>query len=103
MTFYWDGRDSYISIADDGDGMSPDVLTAAMRPGDKSPLDERGPRDLGRFGLGLKTASFSQCRELTAVSRVRGGARPYGAGIWTTSGRLASGDCSPRPLRARAV
>jgi hypothetical protein len=69
LEFYWAGKDSHISITDDGAGMTADALTSAMRPGDRSPLEERSTKDLGRFGLGLKTASFSQCRELTVASR----------------------------------
>ncbi len=69
----WDGRDSWIFIKDDGWGMSEEELVAAMRPGTKSPLEERSPKDLGRFGLGLKTASFSQCRRLSVVSRRKDG------------------------------
>ncbi len=65
----WAGRDSVVSIADDGKGMTADELYAAMRPGSTSPLDDRSKSDLGRFGLGLKTASFSQARELTVSSR----------------------------------
>ena len=65
----WDGEDSYISIKDDGEGMSEPELIAAMRPGTRSPLEERSPKDLGRFGLGLKTASFSQCRRLSVISK----------------------------------
>lgn len=70
----WEGRDSYLSVRDDGDGMSEQELIEAMRPGSRNPLEDRDPRDLGRFGLGLKTASFSQCRRLTVCSR-RIGAR----------------------------
>lgn len=55
-------------IADNGTGMTEDELIAAMRHGSTDPRKDRGPRDLGRFGLGLKTASFSQCRRLTVVS-----------------------------------
>lgn len=58
-----------IGILDDGAGMSASVLTEAMRLGTHSPLDVRDRSDLGRFGLGLKTASFSQCRKLSVVSR----------------------------------
>ncbi len=43
-----------------------------MRPGGKDPLQTRKPNDLGRFGLGLKTASFSQCRELTVITAKEG-------------------------------
>lgn len=57
-----------IAIVDNGVGMNYDELLMAMKIGSKSPLDERESSDLGRFGLGLKTASFSQCRKLTVVS-----------------------------------
>ena len=58
-----------IGILDDGIGMSEEELFEAMRPGTKSPLEMRSDDDLGRFGLGLKTASFSQCRRLTVITR----------------------------------
>ena len=58
-----------IGILDDGTGMSEQELLEAMRPGTRSPLEARPASDLGRFGLGLKTASFSQCRRLTVVTR----------------------------------
>ena len=57
-----------LAILDDGQGMDRDTLIEAMRPGSQNPLDSREENDLGRFGLGLKTASFSQCRKLTVVS-----------------------------------
>ncbi len=72
VTFHWRGVDSYVRVRDDGRGMSEDELRAAMRLGSSSPLDRRDDRDLGRFGLGLKTASFSQCRRLTVASRRAG-------------------------------
>lgn len=59
----------FVAILDNGWGMTPDMLTNAMRHGSHSPIDERDPNDLGRFGLGLKTASLSQCRKLTVVSK----------------------------------
>jgi hypothetical protein len=68
IDFVWSGSDSTVSVADDGRGMTESTLVAAMRPGSTSPLQERDKSDLGRFGLGLKTASFSQARELTVVS-----------------------------------
>lgn len=64
----WSGTSSRISILDDGRGMSDPELESAMRLGDKNPLDARDPKDLGRFGMGLKTSSFSQCRRLTVAS-----------------------------------
>ncbi len=72
LRFDWDGANSRISILDDGRGMSDPELEAAMTLGTLNPLDERAPTDLGRFGLGLKTASFSQCRSLTVASRREG-------------------------------
>lgn len=55
-------------ILDNGRGMNQSELLAAMRHGTGNPRQQRSPQDLGRFGLGLKTASFSQCRSLTVVS-----------------------------------
>jgi hypothetical protein len=72
LNFAWDGERSAISILDDGIGMDEDELERAMRLGDRNPLDERSASDLGRFGLGLKTSSFSQCRSLTVISRRSG-------------------------------
>lgn len=71
--FDWNKGNPFLWIADDGRGMAAEQLTEAMRAGSQSPLDERHPDDLGRFGLGLKTASFSQCRRLTVASRPVGG------------------------------
>jgi len=59
-------------ISDNGHGMAEDEIILAMRHGAADPRKKRGPNDLGRFGLGLKTASFSQCRMLTVVSAVSG-------------------------------
>ncbi len=69
IDFHWNGANSFIRIGDDGTGMSEKSLFEAMRPGSKNPLEERDAKDLGRFGLGLKTASFSQCRRLTVASK----------------------------------
>lgn len=59
-------------IFDDGRGMTEEELLIAMRHGTDSPGRRRLSHDLGRFGLGLKTASFSQCRSLTVVSIKQG-------------------------------
>ncbi len=64
---------SWIAIADDGGGMDEKTLVTAMTFGSVNPEDPRSPDDLGRFGLGLKTASLSQCRRLTVLSRRPGG------------------------------
>jgi hypothetical protein len=72
LAFGWAGGRSHVSILDNGDGMDASALDMAMRLGERSPLDEREAGDLGRFGLGLKTASFSQCRRLTVASATDG-------------------------------
>ena len=63
----FDAEDSWIRIVDDGTGMSGTIINEAMRFGTEREyeLDE-----LGRFGLGLKTASLSQCSRLTVASRI---------------------------------
>lgn len=58
----------YIAILDNGTGMTPERLTLAMRHGSQNPTLTRSDEDLGRFGLGMKTASLSQCRRMTVVS-----------------------------------
>lgn len=65
----WRGGNSIITILDDGCGMNNEELIQAMKPGAKNPMDMRSTNDLGRFGLGLKTASFSQCKKLIVVSK----------------------------------
>jgi hypothetical protein len=62
----------YLAIIDNGRGMTAAELIAAMKHGSANPKAKRGAHDLGRFGLGLKTASFSQCRSLTVVSARNG-------------------------------
>lgn len=52
---------AFVSIIDNGAGMSRDELLQAMRYGSRDPREVRLGDDLGRFGLGLKTASLSQC------------------------------------------
>jgi Histidine kinase-, DNA gyrase B-, and HSP90-like ATPase len=73
IDFFWEEGQSRISILDNGHGMSDAELERAMRLGGKSPLDNRDASDLGRFGMGLKTASFSHCRRLTVASVKEGG------------------------------
>ena len=68
IDFKWDGEKSRVTVVDDGKGMDDAELEGAMRLGDKNPLTDRDASDLGRFGMGLKTASFSQCRRLTVAS-----------------------------------
>ncbi len=61
--------DPAIGVLDDGGGMALHQLVEAMRPGSRNPLETRAAKDLGRFGLGLKSASFSQCKRLTVLTR----------------------------------
>jgi hypothetical protein len=63
------GVPTHLAVMDDGHGMTSEELVKAMRHGSRDPADARTDRDLGRFGLGLKTASLSQCRCLTVVSK----------------------------------
>jgi signal transduction histidine kinase len=53
-----------VSIADDGCGMDRDELIDAMRYGSRKRSD---PSSLGKFGLGLKTASTAYCRKLSVI------------------------------------
>lgn len=69
ISFKWMGPETWLAIKDDGRGMDNNELIQALRPGSKNPLESRNKKDLGRFGLGLKTASFSQCRQLTVISK----------------------------------
>jgi len=70
IRFGWEDEASpWLAIFDDGHGMAEAELVEAMRPGGRDPLALRQADDLGRFGLGLKTASFSQCRKVTVASK----------------------------------
>lgn len=79
VDYEWKGPNTTLSILDDGIGMNNEQLIQAMRPGSKNPLDDRNENDLGRFGLGLKTASFSQTRKFTVISK----ARHYNTVFWS--------------------
>jgi hypothetical protein len=62
----FDGPRSYVLIADNGSGMSESTLNEALRFGSRR---QYALGELGRYGLGLKTASISQCRSVTVVTR----------------------------------
>jgi len=79
IRFDFEAASPTLSIIDNGDGMSRDELIAAMRHGSRDPHAECAEGDLGRFGLGLKTASFSQCRRLTVISSRNGN---LNAAVW---------------------
>ena len=63
-----DNAGLFVAISDNGEGMNRDELLQAMALGSKNPLETRRNDDLGRFGMGLKTASFSQSKILTCVT-----------------------------------
>ena len=62
----WEGASSYVLIADNGEGMRPEQLQEALRFGSERNYEDA---DLGKFGLGLKTASLSQCLKVTVATR----------------------------------
>ena len=62
LNFHWSGADSFISIADNGHGMSEEQLVSAMKLGSQNPLEVRPKKDLGRFGLGFKADFEAFCR-----------------------------------------
>lgn len=68
-----------VAVVDNGAGMDEATLVSAMRFGSRDPRAERTGADLGRFGLGLKTASLSQCRRLTVASLCNGG---FAVAVW---------------------
>lgn len=73
ITYGIDRYSSFVRVEDNGKGMNEKELLNAMKVGSFNPLDNRHKNDLGRFGLGLKTASFSQCRRLTVKTRNKSG------------------------------
>ncbi|MBS0026058.1 ATP-binding protein [Chitinophaga sp. 22321] len=68
-------------LADNGNGMSEDVLKKNMKFPSSSVTHARNTDDLGRFGLGMKTASFSQTRAFTVISREKG-SQQFSARTW---------------------
>jgi len=73
VEYSWNDADPWIMISDNGKGMNEKNLKLAMKPGSQSPDEVREEGDLGRFGLGLKTASWSQCKIMTVMSKMQGG------------------------------
>ena len=68
-----DDATPFLCILDNGCGMSRDRLIESMRYACRNPDHARERSDLGRFGLGLKTASMSQCSRLTVLSKTSEG------------------------------
>lgn len=67
----------FVGIMDDGHGMSDKELLSAMCYGSQSNEKVRAENDLGRFGLGMKSASLSQCKKMTVVSRKKNKVNAY--------------------------
>lgn len=65
----WASDKPIVAILDDGQGMDKPRLIEAMRLGGQGPDGQREATDLGRFGMGLKTASLSQSRRLSVVTK----------------------------------
>lgn len=70
--FFDSASPQYVAVVDDACGMDESELISAMRYGSKSSQEARDANDLGRFGLGLKMASLSQCRKLTVITKQNG-------------------------------
>ena len=86
----WDGAaESWVAIIDDGAGMDETTLVRGLTLGARN-ADARGEADLGRFGMGLKTASFSQARQLVVASRTE--SSPWNVRAWDIDHVLAVRD-----------
>lgn len=70
LAIEWNDGHPEVALFDNGNGMNRATLAEALRLGGMGPSSTRAASDLGRFGLGLKTASLSQCRQLTIISRL---------------------------------
>lgn len=79
LRFPIDPSDCCVAVCDDGIGMNKNELLDAMKYGSQLKSANRSEDDLGRFGLGMKAASLSQCRRLTVASKKDGKLSSY---IW---------------------
>lgn len=60
---------SYLYVLDDGTGMDSGEALEALRLAGTANKSRSDKKDLGRFGLGLKTASLSQARRITLITK----------------------------------
>lgn len=67
--FFTPSESPQVIIFDNGCGMTENELEEALRYGSRNPLEIKNENDLGRFGLGMKSASLSQCRKLVVASK----------------------------------
>jgi hypothetical protein len=88
----WNDGNPVVEIIDNGDGMSESQLMEALRFAGVGPSATREPQDLGRFGLGLKTASLSQCSRMTVTTMKNGTVTNLG---WDVDELRESGDWIP--------
>jgi hypothetical protein len=72
INFEYNESDGMITITDNGTGMNDEMLQTAMNIGSKDPRAKRGANELGRFGMGLKTASFSLGKRLSVLTKYEG-------------------------------
>lgn len=93
-------KGSFISIKDDGIGMNSENLFNAMKYGSSNPNNQRSEKDMGRFGLGLKSASLSQCRKLTVISNNGEGLCAY---IWDIDYIIKTGSWSLQELEQEEI
>jgi hypothetical protein len=90
VRFHWAGSDSYVVVSDEGHGMSEAQLQVAMAIAARGPRHGRTVAELGRFGMGLKTASFSQATRLTVWTR--SAKKPSAVRVWDLEHVVASGE-----------
>ena len=83
-----EGDESWVRISDNGVGMKPAQIREALRYGTARKYDAK--QALGKFGLGLKTASMSQCQHLTVASRSSAGRPEIAAHAWDLSHVMAT-------------
>ncbi|WML57761.1 ATP-binding protein [Neobacillus sp. PS2-9] len=69
INFDYDESNAMITISDNGTGMNEEMLQIAMNIGSKDPRAKRETSELGRFGMGLKTASFSLGKRLSVLTK----------------------------------
>ena len=102
INFHWNGLASYITVADDGHGMTEAELQTAMAIAARGPRTSRSAAELGRFGVGLKTASFSQALRLSVWTRPAKNNCSQASGrdvIIRLAGMIWSSDASTDPIR----
>jgi hypothetical protein len=91
INFFWNGPASYLTVVDDGHGMTEAELQVAMAIAARGPRTSRSAAELGRFGMGLKTASFSQASRLSVWTRSAQNQQPS-VRVWDLERVVDSGE-----------